>query len=363
MAAIQSEGLIPWPAVLAAYVGRLDGASPLDNLAVGERPEPPLRPGWSVVRVEAASLNHHDLWTLRGVSSQPVAEGQILGCDVAGVVVAHGEGAPETAPPEGAPVVVHSVIRDGTCAACLDGQELFCVRLSLLSEGPNPGTLAERVAVPTANLIPRPVSLSAVAAACLPTAYLTAYRMLFTRANLHPGSTVLVQGSGGGVATATIVLARAAGIRVIASSRDEARRAAALELGADAAVPCERGAHREVLALTGGRGADSVIESVGEPTWDMSMRSVRAGGTLIVCGATGGANPPLQLGRVFWRHLNILGSTMGTRAELEALVSLAAEGTFRPLVDTTFALRDAGRAFARLAAGEHVGKVVVLPAA
>jgi NADPH:quinone reductase-like Zn-dependent oxidoreductase len=290
-----------------------------------------------------------------------VTEGQILGCDAAGVVVAHGEGAPELAPPVGAPVVVHSMIRDGTCAACLDGQELFCVRLSMLSEGPNPGTLAELVAVPTANLIPRPDSLSAVDAACLPTAYLTAYRMLFTRVTLPPGSTVLVQGSGGGVATATIVLARVAGIRVIASSRNEARRAAAVELGADAAVPSERGAHREVLRLTGGHGVDAVVESVGEPTWDMSLRSVRPGGTVLVCGATGGGNPPTQLARVYWRHLNILGSTMGTRAELEALVSLAAAGTFRPLVDATYALTDAARGLARLAAGEHVGKVVIVP--
>ncbi|HEY6379497.1 MAG TPA: zinc-binding dehydrogenase, partial [Candidatus Dormibacteraeota bacterium] len=191
---------------------------------------------------------------------------------------------------------------------------------------------------------------------------LTAYRMLFTRAALRPGSTVLVQGASGGVATAVILLARATGLRVIATSRDEAKRVAAVALGAEAAVPAERGAHRQVLALTGGRGVDAVIDSVGEPTWDLSLRSLRPGGTLVVCGATGGADPPAQLGRVFWRQLSILGSTMGTRGELEALVAMAAAGLVRPLVDATFPLRDAAGAFARLAAGEQHGKLVILPA-
>ena len=193
--------------MLAAHVARLDSADPLENLGVGEVPEPTARPGWSIVRVEAASLNQHDLWTLRGRSSQPVRVGQILGCDAAGVVEAHGDGAPAGAPAPGTPVVVHSVVSCHECPACLEGDELLCSRVALLSEGDFGGTLAEKVAVPTVNLIPRPESLDAVAAACLPTAYLTAYRMLFTRAALRPGQSVLVQGASGGVATASILLA------------------------------------------------------------------------------------------------------------------------------------------------------------
>lgn len=347
--------------MLAAYVARLDGAAPLDNLEVGELPDPQPGPGRSLVRVEAVGLNHHDLWTLRGRSSHPVVPPQILGCDAAGVVVAHGEGAPAGALPSGSPVVVHAVVGCGACAACLDGDALLCERLALVGEGPNPGTMADLAVVPTANLIPRPDGLTAVAAACLPTAYLTAYRMLFTKARLRPGGTVLVQGASGGVATAAVLLGRAGGLRVIASSRDEGKRAAAVALGASAAVPSERGAHRAVLALTDGRGVDAVLETVGEPTWDMSLRSLRPGGCVVVAGATGGGDPPAQLNRVFWRQLSVIGSTMGTRAELEALVALAASGVVAPLVDATVALRDAAAAVARLAAGDQHGKLVVLP--
>ncbi len=347
--------------MLAAYVAALGGDDPVANLGVGDRPEPELRPGWSVVRVEAASLNHHDLWTLRGRSSRPVKEGQILGCDAAGVVEAHGEGAGPEAPAAGTPVVVHSVITCGECPPCRAGESLLCERMSLLSEGDHPGTLAERVAVPTANLMPRPDGLGAAEAACLPTAYLTAYRMLFTRAALQPGQSVLVQGAGGGVATAAMLLARAAGIDVIATSRDAARRQGALELGARAAIAPDREAPRAVKELTGGRGVDAVIETVGEATWEVSLRSLRPGGTIVVAGATSGDGPPARLSRVFWFQLNILGSTMGTRGELERLVALVASGTLRPLIDVELPLAEAQAAFRRLAAGEQRGKVILRP--
>ena len=348
--------------MLAAYVARLHAADPLDNLAVGERPDPEPIPDWSIVRVEAASLNHHDLWTLRGRSSSPVEPGQILGCDAAGIVEAHGsadgEGDP---PPPGSPVVVHSVVSCRGCPLCLDGEELLCARTRLLSEGGLGGTLAGRVAVPTANLLPRPEGLGAVEAACLPTAYLTAYRMLFTRAALRPGDSVLVQGAGGGVATAAILLARAAGVTAIATSRDPARRAAAVALGAVAAVPPDRDAPAAVRELTGGRGVDAVVETVGEPTWEISLRSVRPGGAVVVAGATGGDTPPARLRRIFWFQLSILGSTMGTRAELERVVRLAASGAVRPLVDEVIPLARAREGFERLAAGEQIGKIVLTP--
>jgi len=345
--------------MLAAYAAASGGDDPLANLRVGDRPAPRPRSGWAVVRVEAASLNYHDLWTLRGVSSQPIVPPQILGGDAAGVVEEYGPDRPEETPDPGSPVVVHSVISCGHCGACRNGEELFCSSLTLLSEGPYPGTLAELVEVPARNLVPRPEGLDAVAAACLPTAYLTAYRMLFTRAALHPGATVLVQGASGGVATASVLLAGAAGIAVIVTSRDPAKRRAALDLGALAALPADRDTAREVRRLTGGRGADAVIETVGEPTWEVSLRSVRAGGSIVVAGATGGADPPARLRRVFWEQIAILGSTMGTRAELERLVALCATSGLRPLVDRTLPLGSAPEAFARLAAGEQMGKIVL----
>jgi NADPH:quinone reductase-like Zn-dependent oxidoreductase len=233
--------------------------------------------------------------------------------------------------------------------------------MSMLSEGEFQGSLAEYVPVPAANLIPLPDTIAFPVGACLPTAYLTAYRMLFTRAALRPGDTVLVHGATGGVATAVILLARAAGIDVISTSRDEAKRAIALELGAKAAIGTDRDASKQVAALTGGRGVDAVIETVGEPTWEFSLRAVRIDGTVVVAGATAGFNPPAQLHRIFWRHTRILGSTMGTRGELEKLVAMTASGTLSPLIGATFPLSRARDAFTQLAAGEQRGKLVVLP--
>jgi len=348
--------------MLAAYAARTDRDNPLAALEIGDRPLPEPPPGWALVRVAGASLNHHDLWTLRGVSSRPVEPPQVLGCDVAGTVAGYGPERPPDAPAEGTRVVAHSVIGCGACVACRDLEPLFCRDFAMYSEGPFQGTLAEYVPVPAGNLIALPDSVGFAEAACLPTAYLTAYRMLFTRAGLQPGDTALVHGAAGGVATATILLARAAGIDVIATSRDAAKRDVALSLGARAAVGTDRDGSKQVAALTGGRGVDAVVETVGEATWDFSLRAVRIDGTVVVAGATSGFNPPAQLNRVFWRHTRILGSTMGTRAELVKLVALVASGTLRPLIGGTFPLAEARGAFEQLAAGEMRGKLVVLPA-
>jgi len=345
--------------MLAAYAARTDRDNPLSALEVGERPMPEPPPGWALVRMGAASLNHHDLWTLRGVSSRTVSPPQILGCDVAGTVAGYGPDLPSDAPDEGTRVVAHSVIGCGQCEACRELEPLFCRDFGMFSEGEYQGTLAEYVPVPAGNLIPLPDAVSLDAAACLPTAYLTAYRMLFTRAEVRPGDTVLVHGATGGVATATILLARAAGVDVIATSRDAEKREVALSLGARAAVGIDRDASKQVQALTAGRGVDAVIETVGEATWEFSLRAVRIDGTIVVAGATSGFNPPAQLNRVYWRHTRILGSTMGTRAELLKLVAIVASATLAPLIGLTVPLTRAREAFEQLAAGERTGKLVV----
>jgi NADPH:quinone reductase-like Zn-dependent oxidoreductase len=209
--------------------------------------------------------------------------------------------------------------------------------------------MAERVTVPRRNLVPKPAALSFEQAACLPTAYLTAYRMLFGRAGLQPGATVLVQGAGGGVATALILLGRAAGYRVWATSRSEAKRARAIELGADRAF--ESGARLP-------ERVDAVMETVGEATWGHSLRSLRPGGTVVVCGATSGPMPPADLNRVFFLQLSVVGSTMGSRDELARLLTFLDQTGVRPVIDRALPLAEARDGFAALIGGEVFGKIV-----
>ena len=308
---------------------------PLSGLTVGDRPEPEVPDGWARVTVKAASLNHHDLWSLRGVGLPADRLPMTLGCDAAGV------------DEDGNEVVVHALVGDPDWV----GDETLDPKRSILSER-HQGSLAEQVVVPRRNLLPKPADLSFEEAACLPTAWLTAYRMLFTNAAVKPGDRVLIQGAGGGVSTAAIALARAAGLVVWVTGRDEAKRARAVELGAHEAF--EPGARLPARV-------DAVIETVGKATWSHSMRSLRPGGTLVVSGATTGPDPSADLNRLFFLQLRVIGSTMGTRDELAGLISLLAATGLRPRVDEVIPLADARRGFERLAAGDVVGKLVLTP--
>jgi NADPH:quinone reductase-like Zn-dependent oxidoreductase len=321
--------------MIAAYAKSISADDPLSGLVVGERPDPSPPEGWAVVTVRAAALNHHDLWSLKGQGLRAEQLPMILGTDAAGVD-ADGNG-----------VIVHGVIsRDDWT-----GDEMLDPKRTLLSEL-HQGALAEQVMVPRRNLVPKPDALSFEEASCLPTAWLTAYRMLFVKAAAQPGQTVLVQGAGGGVATAALALGRSAGLRMWATSRDEAKRARALELGADAAF--ETGARLPDRV-------DVVLETVGEATWGHSLRSLRPGGTLVVAGATSGFDPPAELARMFFLQLNVLGSTMGTRDELSQLVRLLEVSGARPEIDRVLPLADAREGLAAMEAGELVGKVVCTP--
>lgn len=319
--------------MFAVYAKSTDAEDPLAGLVVGERPEPEVPAGWTTVHVKAASLNHHDVWSLRGVGLPADRLPMVLGTDAAGV------------DEDGNDVVVHAVISD----PAWHGDETLDPKRSLLSER-YPGALAERVMVPRRNVVPKPASLSFEEAACLPTAWLTAYRMLFTQGRLHPGDSVLVQGAGGGVATALICLASAAGLRVYATSRDEAKRARALDLGAHEAVePGARLPHR----------VDAVMETVGAATWRHSMTSLRPGGTLVISGTTSGATPDdAQLNRLFFLQLRVQGSTMGTRGELEALVQMLDLTGARPVIDRVQPIEDARDGFSAMIDGDLFGKVV-----
>ena len=319
--------------MFAVYAEKFSTDDPLSGLVVGERPDPEVPDGWTTVEVRSASLNHHDLWSLRGVGLREEALPMILGCDAAGL------------DEDGNEVLIHAVISDPAWR----GDETEDPRRSLLSERYQ-GTFADRVAVPRANLVPKPRSLSFEEAACLPTAWLTAYRMLFVQGGLKPGQSVLVQGAGGGVATALITLARAGGLQVFATSRDQAKRARALEIGAHSTF--ESGARLPDRV-------DDVMETVGAATWTNSLRSLRPGGTLVISGATSGAHPDsTELNRIFFLQLRVVGSTMGTSSELGQLVSfLDATGT-RPLIDRILPMTDARAGFDAMNDGDVFGKIV-----
>ncbi|MGH8884765.1 MAG: zinc-binding dehydrogenase [Egibacteraceae bacterium] len=321
--------------MLAVTAASLSQENPLAGLHIVQCPDAtPPRAGWEVIQVKAASLNHHDLWSLRGVGLRSDQLPMVLGCDAAGVTA------------DGREVVVHAVITgDGS------GPETPDAPFSVFSER-YPGTHAELLAAPTVNLIDKPSELSFAEAACLPTAWLTAYRMLFVQGDLRPGQRVLVQGAGGGVSTAAIMLAHAAGLRVYVTSRSLQKRKRAVDLGAHGAF--EPGAHLP-------ERVDGVLETVGEVTWHHSLRSVQPGGVIVCAGATSGPNPPADLRRVFYRQLRIVGSTMGTRRELTELIRMLGDTGVRPVIDATYPLAEAHAAYRQMQAGEVFGKVVLEP--
>ena len=319
--------------MFAVYAESFSSDDPLSGLVLGERPDPEAPDGWATIEVKAAALNHHDLWSLRGVGLKEEALPMILGCDAAGY------------DEDGNEVLVHAVISHPDWT----GDETLDPRRSLLSER-HQGTFADRVVVPRGNVIPKPSSLSFEEAACLPTAWLTAYRMLFSQGGLKAGETVLVQGAGGGVATALITLGRAGGLRVLATSRDETKRKRALEIGAHDVF--EAG---ERLPLK----VDAVMETVGRATWSHSVRALRPGGAIVVSGTTSGPRlDDAELTRIFFLQLRVIGSTMGTRTELAGLVNLLDASGARPLVDRALPMEKATEGFAAMADGELFGKIV-----
>jgi NADPH:quinone reductase-like Zn-dependent oxidoreductase len=323
--------------MLAAYATEADAAHPLQALKVAEI-EPPSTPeDWISVEVKAAALNHHDIWSLRGVGLAADALPMILGCDAAGVTE------------DGQEVLLHAVIN---AAEFTGADSTHDPKRSLLSER-YPGTIAQHVRVPAANLIAKPTELSFAEAACLPTAWLTAYRMLFTQSGLRPGDTVLIQGAGGGVATALTRLARHAGMRVWVTSRDEAKGLRAVSLGAHRAFASGERLPERV---------DAVMETVGAATWSYSINALRPGGTVVICGTTSGDNPAkAELTKIFFRPLRVIGSTMGTRSELESLVAMLVATGLRPVIDRVVPLAQAADGFAAMIAGDVFGKIIFEP--
>ncbi|OXM62230.1 MULTISPECIES: quinone oxidoreductase family protein [Amycolatopsis] len=318
--------------MFAVYAREPNPENPLDALTVGERPDPEVPSGWVKVAVKAASLNMHDIWTLRGVGIKPDQFPMILGCDGAGVLE------------DGTEVVLHSVVN----APGWQGDDTLDPKRTLLTEK-HQGTFADYVIVPARNAVPKPAGLSFAEAATMGTAWLTAYRMLFVKSGLRPGQTMLVQGASGGVSTALIQLGRAAGLRVWVTGRSEEKRALAEQLGAHQTF--ETGARLP-------ERVDGVFETVGKATWGHSLKSLKPGGIVVVSGSTSGPDPSADLQRVFFLQLRVVGSTMGTRDELEDMLRYLDLTGIRPQIGKELPMSEAAEGFRLMQEGATAGKIV-----
>ena len=332
----------------------------LGSLAVLDLPAPAIAaPDDVLIRVRSAAINHLDLFLTEGVKGIHPTFPHIVGTDGTGVVEAVGAGVTSVRP--GDRVMLNPGISCGSCTLCREGEEVFCRSFGIVGEH-RPGTAADLAIVPERNVAKLPDAMPWDVAAAFPLSTLTAWRMLTTRAKLEPGETVLLWGIGGGVSLAALLIAKHLGARVVATSSAERKLAKARELGADetydhAAMPPEEIA-REVRKRTGA-GADVVVDSVGEKTWEASLKALRPGGRLVTCGATSGPHVSLDIRRLFWFQWSLLGSTMGARREFAEIVALAGAGRLWPLVDSVVPLEQGRAAYERMARGDQLGKLVI----
>ena len=344
---------------MRAWVIRATGG--LDQLEIADVPDPagPLQARQVRIALHAAALNRLDLFVVRGLPHE-YRYPQILGADGAGVVQAVGAEVRSVRP--GDRVMINPGIPDYSCDYCRAGEHSLCVKYGILGEH-RPGTLTQAIVVPEQNVsviptLPTPLTWAEAAAFSLVT--LTAWRMVVTRARVRPGETVLVWGIGGGVSLAALRIAKLQGARVIVTSSSDAKLHEAQKLGADVTLNhTTQKISQEVRALTNKRGADVVIENVGEATWDESLRSLGRGGRLVSCGATTGPKVGFDMRRLFWYQWSIMGSTMGNDAEYREIVRLLGAGELRPIVDRVFPFLEARAAFERLERGEQLGKIAI----
>ena len=337
---ISSEGLA------AEYQEPLGPA----GVRLRERPRLPLQEGHVAIAIKAAGLNHLDLWMAH--DQQRIDPPRVICADGAGVVE-------ESADPRwvaGDEVVLLPTVSDGTCDYCKAGEEVFCPHFGIIGEHTD-GAACERLQVPSRMVYRKPAGLSWEDAAAFPLTFLTAYRMLTTRARLQPGETLLVVGAGAGVGVAAIRIGKYLGAKVYATSRSEAKLEQARKIGADEAFPTE-GFASPVRELTGKRGVDVIFDSVGAATVDEDLKAVRLGGRIVSCGSTSGPKVTLLWPRLFFKHADILGSTMGNASEFESVLEMIGQGV-KPVVDSTYPLAEVEKALAHLDAGEQFGKVIL----
>lgn len=337
---------------LALY--KPEGINALEVMDLPDAPMP--RPGEVRVRMKAAALNRLDLFVAEGLPGADHAWPFIVGSDGAGVVDAVGEGVADVH--TGDRVMLNPGVSCGHCRFCAAGEESLCERYAILGEHRS-GTIAELVTLPAVNLAPVPAGMAWARAAAFPLATLTAWRMLATRARLSEGETLFIWGAGGGVSQAAVQIGRYLGATIIVAG-SAGKLDTAAELGAQHVLDYGRDdVVGRVKEITGRRGADVVLDSVGEATWPSTLRIVSRFGRIVVCGATTGPHLTLDARRLFWHQWSILGSTMGNRREFGDIVAHAHAGRFWPVVDSIVPLEDSVEAYRRLASGAHAGKVVI----
>lgn len=338
----------------AAFLNEHGG---LDKIRYGDLPDPEPGPGQVRVRVRAGALNHLDIFVRKGIPGISPAFPHVLGADGAGVVDAVGDGVSRAR--TGDEVVLNPGISCGTCEFCLKGEHSLCVGFHLLGEH-IAGTFAEFVVAPEINAFPKPEGLPWEEAAAFPLTFLTAWRMLVTKARVKPGESLLVVGVGGGVALAALQIAKLLGMTVWVTSGSAEKLSRAKMLGADVGIDHSAGDFsREVRKLTGKRGVDVVLDSVGKATWKSSIASLARGGRLLTCGATTGSDPEEDLARIFWNQLTVHGSTMGTHGEFAEMLRMFGDGRLRPVIDAVFPLSEAREAERRLEEKRQFGKIVL----
>jgi len=325
---------------------------------VQDMADPQPAAGEVVIEVRAAALNHLDIWVRKGRPGMNLRFPHILGSDAAGVVAEVGPGVQNVR--AGEEVIVNPALSCGGCEYCLRGEQSQCPLFSLVGLG-RPGTFAERVAVPAACVHPKPAHLDFKSAAALPLAYVTAWRMLVTRGRLVPGETLLIHGIGGGVALAGLQIAKLIGAEVIVTSSSQEKLNRARSLGADWVVNyrTEPDLVRKIRDLTGARGVDVVMDTVGAATWPLDFAVVRRGGRIVLCGVTGGAAAETPLNVLYWNQVSVLGSTMGSHEDFRQMLRAVAEAALEPVVDSAAPLDRAAEAMARMEAGEQFGKIVL----
>lgn len=332
----------------------------IDKLKLEDLPVPQPGPGEALLRVKTAALNHLDIWVRKGRPGLTLSDAHVMGSDAAGIVESLGPGCEKARVKPGDEVVVNPGVSCMCCEFCLRGMHSECPSFRLVGFQ-RQGVYSEFAAVPAVNLFPKPASLSWEEAAALPLSHITAFRMLFTRANLLPGETVLIHGIGGGVAIAALQYIRAHGASAIVTSSSDAKIQTAKAMGATVGVNYShtQDIAAEVKKLTGGRGVDIAFDTAGAKTLPISMGSLRRGGRIVTCGITSGAEAPINIQQLYWNHLSFLGSTMGSMEDMRRMLLMVEFARIKPVLDRIYSLEETPAAMARMEAGDQFGKIVL----